>query len=66
MMRSVVITGMGMRTPMGHSMDAIRAGFLSGQPVIRRVDGPDGRIRAFAKMDEDSASPSWSNPCWTR
>jgi 3-oxoacyl-[acyl-carrier-protein] synthase II len=53
MMRSVVITGMGMRTPMGHSMDAVRAGFLSGQPVIRRIDGPDGRIRAFAKMDED-------------
>jgi 3-oxoacyl-[acyl-carrier-protein] synthase II len=52
-MRSVVITGIGLRTPMGHSMDAIRSVYLSGRPVIRRIDGPDGRVRAFAKMDDD-------------
>ncbi len=52
-MRDVVITGIGLRTPMGHDIDAVRAVYLSGKPVIRRIEGPAGRVRAFAKMDDD-------------
>jgi 3-oxoacyl-[acyl-carrier-protein] synthase II len=52
-MRNVVITGIGMRTPMGHTLDAVRGVYESGKSVIRLVEGPGGRLRALAKMDDD-------------
>jgi 3-oxoacyl-[acyl-carrier-protein] synthase II len=53
-MREVVITGIGMRTPMGRTLDEVRAVYRSGQPVVRRVEGPGGRIRAMARLPEDT------------
>jgi 3-oxoacyl-[acyl-carrier-protein] synthase II len=52
-MRDVVITGMGLRTPLGNDLGSVRAAYLLGQPVIRRVDGPQGQLRAFAKIEDD-------------
>lgn len=52
-MNSVVITGVGMRTPIGNSIDDAREAFLSGRSAIRRVDGPNGHVRAMATLTED-------------
>lgn len=52
-MRDVVITGVGLRTPMGHSLDAVRGVFVSGRPVIAGFAGPDGKLRAGARMADD-------------
>jgi len=52
-MREVVITGIGLRTPMGHTLDAVKDVFESGRPVVRLVAGPGGRQRAFAQIADD-------------
>ena len=52
-MQDVVITGIGLRTPMGHTLDAVREVYRSGRPVVRSFEAPDGRARAGARMDDD-------------
>jgi 3-oxoacyl-[acyl-carrier-protein] synthase II len=52
-MQDVVITGIGLRTPMGHTLDRVREVFRSGRPVVRGFEAPDGRLRAGARMDDD-------------
>lgn len=52
-MQDVVITGIGLRTPMGHTLDAVREVYRAGRPVIRCYDGPGGHHRAMARMDDD-------------
>lgn len=52
-MNEVVITGIGLRTPMGHTLEAVRSVYLSGRPVIRAFEGPDGRMRAGARLTDD-------------
>lgn len=52
-MKDVVITGIGLRTPMGHTLDAVRSVYLSGRPVIRGFEAPDGHLRAGARMADD-------------
>lgn len=52
-MRDVVITGIGLRTPLGHTLDAVKAVYASGKPVIRLVTGPAGQLRAYAKIEDD-------------
>lgn len=56
-MRDVVITGIGMRTPMGHSLDAVREVYRSGRPVIRAFEGPNGKLRVGARMSDDFTLP---------
>ena len=52
-MRDVVITGIGLRTPMGHTLGAVREVFRSGKPVIRSFEGPNGKLRVGARMTDD-------------
>lgn len=52
-MNEVVITGIGMRTPLGHDYAGVRAAFERGEPVIRPMVGPQGQVRAYAKTDLD-------------
>ena len=52
-MREVVITGIGLRTPMGHTLDAVREVYRSGRPVVRCFEGPNGKLRVGARMEDD-------------
>lgn len=56
MRNEVVITGVGMRTPMGHSLQDARAVFASGQPVIQAYTAPEGHLRAVARLTDDFSS----------
>jgi 3-oxoacyl-[acyl-carrier-protein] synthase II len=38
---------------MGHTLDLVREVFRSGRPVVRSFEGPGGRVRAGARMDDD-------------
>lgn len=51
MQDDVVITGIGLRTPLGNTPDAVRAVFASGQSAVRRVEGPGGRVRVAALLE---------------
>lgn len=51
-MRDVVITGIGMRTPMGNTLDAVRRVYASGQPVVKAYTAPQGHTRVMAVLDE--------------
>jgi 3-oxoacyl-(acyl-carrier-protein) synthase len=51
--RDIVITGVGLRTPMGHRYEDVRDVLAAGRPVIRTVDGPKGQKRALATLDHD-------------
>lgn len=55
-MRNVVITGVGLRTPLGHDMASVRAALTSGTSAVRRIEGPGGRIRAMATIHDDFSS----------
>lgn len=52
-MREVVITGIGMRTPMGNTLDAVRDVYRRGKPVVRAFEGPNGRLRVGARVPDD-------------
>jgi 3-oxoacyl-[acyl-carrier-protein] synthase II len=53
-MHDVVITGIGLVTPMGNTLEAVRATYLEGRSAIRCLPpGPNGRARAAAFIDED-------------
>lgn len=52
-MRNVVITGIGLRTPMGHKLSEVREVFRAGQPVITCFRGPNGRNRIGARITDD-------------
>lgn len=52
-MREVVITGIGMRTPMGNTLDAVRSVYASGKPVVKAYTAPQGHTRVMAMLDED-------------
>jgi 3-oxoacyl-(acyl-carrier-protein) synthase len=52
-MRKVVITGIGLRTPIGNTFADAQSVFRSGKPVIRSVIGPKGQVRAGAFVDAD-------------
>jgi 3-oxoacyl-[acyl-carrier-protein] synthase II len=47
-MMDVVITGVGVRTPMGQSYREVREAFAAGLPLTRKLTGPGGRCRAGA------------------
>lgn len=49
----VVITGIGLRTPLGNTLDAVRSVFASGKSAVRRVEGPGGRARVAALLPAD-------------
>lgn len=55
-MRKVVITGIGLRTPIGNTFADAQAVFRSGKPVIRSVLGPAGQVRAGAFVDGDMSA----------
>jgi 3-oxoacyl-[acyl-carrier-protein] synthase II len=53
-MRNVVITGLGMATPIGRSLAEARATFERGTPVVRAIKRPGGgKDRVAAIVDED-------------
>ena len=53
-MQDVVITGIGLVTPMGHTLEAVRAAYLEGRSAVRsQPPGPNGRARAAAFLDDD-------------
>ncbi len=53
-MRKVVITGVGLATPIGSTLDEARATLLKGQSVVRPLKRPGGgKDRVAALVDED-------------
>lgn len=56
MRNEVVITGVGLRTPMGNTLQDVRAVFASGTPVVASHAAPDGHLRAVARLTEDYTS----------
>lgn len=52
-MRDVVITGIGLRTPMGDTLDAVREVFAAGRSVVRAFEGPGGRQRLGGRLTSD-------------
>lgn len=47
-MQDVVITGVGVQTPMGQSCREVREAFTAGKPLTRRLQGPADQARAGA------------------
>ncbi|NRR30448.1 beta-ketoacyl-[acyl-carrier-protein] synthase family protein [Oxalobacteraceae bacterium] len=50
--RNVVITGVGLCTPLGNSLDELAGAFAAGRSAIRHVGG-NGRIRVAACVEQD-------------
>lgn len=55
-MPDVVITGVGLLTPMGNSLAEVRDVFSAGRPVIRAFHGPNERLRIGARLDRHDHS----------
>jgi 3-oxoacyl-[acyl-carrier-protein] synthase II len=51
--RDVVITGIGLRTPLGDTLDEVREAFATGRSAIRAFDGPGGRQRLGGRLRGD-------------
>ena len=61
-MRNVVITGIGMASPIGASFgDAVRT-FAAGRPVIRTVPTPEGRKPRAAGVVDEELTANFSTP----
>jgi len=52
MQDDVVITGIGLRTPLGNTLDEVRSVFASGRSAVRLIEGPGGRVRVAALLPE--------------
>ena len=53
MRREVVITGVGLRTPMGTTLDNVAHTFRSATPALSLVHAPDGRPRVVGRLADD-------------
>lgn len=53
MPEAVVITGIGLRTPMGNSLAEVREVFAAGRSVVQGFEGPQGQKRVGARLTED-------------
>jgi 3-oxoacyl-[acyl-carrier-protein] synthase II len=61
-MRKVVITGVGIHTPMGTTLEEIKARYLRAEPSVRLYPSPgEGKLRAASYFDGDIADGFPSN-----
>ena len=61
-MRKVVITGIGIHTPMGTTLEEVKARYLGAQPSVRLYPSPgEGKLRAASYFDGDISEGFPSN-----
>jgi 3-oxoacyl-[acyl-carrier-protein] synthase II len=61
-MRKVVITGIGIHTPMGTTLEEIKARYLRAEPSVRLYPAPgEGKLRAASFFDGDISEGFASN-----
>ena len=53
MRREVVITGVGLRTPMGHTLADVERTFRTATPALSVVQAPGGHARVVGRLSED-------------